>query len=152
MAKHQNNVSFRGDLGSALAAGVFASMLSTMILCGILAYFIVSERISENSIGYGVMVILFASSMLGGCITKKLGRNRGILCCIASGIIFLFVLAGVTALFFDGKFRGVIPNISMILCGSAVAAILYKPSSRRTGGNVHRKRSSKVVQKRLYSK
>ena len=62
--------------------------------------------------------------------------------------MFLFVLVGVTALFFDGEFRGVIPNTSMILCGSAVAAILYKPSLRKSRGVHSGKRSGKVVQKR----
>ena len=150
MAKQQKPFSDGGELGTALASGVVASMLSAVILCGVLAYLVASERISENSIGYGVMAILFVSSLLGGCISKYRERNRGILCCVVSGIMFLFVLVGVTALFFDGEFRGVIPNTSMILCGSAVAAILYKPSLRKSRGVHSGKRSGKVVQKRLY--
>ena len=146
MAKQQKPFSDGGELGTALASGVVASMLSAVILCGVLAYLVASERISENSIGYGVM------ALLGGCISKYRERNRGILCCVVSGIMFLFMLVGVTALFFNGEFRGVIPNTSMILCGSAVAAILYKPSLRKSRGVHSGKRSGKVVQKRLYGK
>lgn len=152
MNQNKKGIAMGGDIASALAVSVLASMATTIILTGILAFMINSERITENAIGYGGMGILLAASFAGAIVAEKEANGNPLLASLFSGGIYFLVLIGITALFFEGSYKGVWVNALMILGGCGLAVILGKPSRRRGKGSTLRKRSSKVVQKRYAGK
>lgn len=139
-------------LAIQLAKSLFISIAVTLLLAGIFACLINAEKFGEEAIGYGGMGILFAASA-AGCVdaVRKTDGGRfltGLLC----GGLYFITLIGITALFFDGGYHGVLVNALMILCGSMVAVLLVNSSGKRGKGRAHYRRSGKVVQKRRIRK
>ena len=137
-----------GGIAAALAASALASMSATIVLAGALALTINSERITENAIAYGGMGILLAASFIGAIVAEKKTNGNPLLASLFSGGIYFLILVGITALFFEGSYKGVWVNALMILCGCGIAAIRGKPPRRRGNRSALKKRSGKVVQKR----
>ena len=140
------------SIAAALGLSALSGVIATIILAAILAFLMNSEKISENAIGYAGMGILMAASFIGSATAEMKYNGNRLLIAASSGGIYFLILIGVTALFFEGNYHGVLVNALMILCGSSIAVILKKPSQRAGKGRSVQKRSSKVVQKRYVGK
>ena len=104
--------------------GVLVSIGVTLISASILAWFIATEKMSENMISYGAMVVLLLSALLGsGVAIARIRRLRVQVCLITGGIYYLVLLA-MTALFFEGQYQGMGLTAILVLVGSGLVALL----------------------------
>lgn len=108
--------------GSALGAAF--ALLWTLISSGFLAWLIHNERLPEEAIGYGSMVILLSASILGALVAYGKVKKQRMLTSACSGGIYLLMLLAITALFFGGKYSGMGVTALLILGGSGTAALL----------------------------
>lgn len=113
---------------STLPAGIgFGAVLAlgcTILGSAVLAKLIDLEKLQEESIGYGAMVILLAGSFLGALYAyRKIKRQRAMVCLLTGGAYYLTLLA-MTALFFGGQYTGMGVTALTVLAGSAVAILM----------------------------
>lgn len=108
--------------GIGIGAGI--GLLVTLIGTGILAWLLGEERIAVQGTGYGVMVILVLSSLLGPWIAAALVKHQRLVVCLATGGVYLLVLTGMNILWFGGQFQGILPTVLLILGGSTGAALV----------------------------
>lgn len=110
------------SMPSGLAAGSMVSLLLTLVLCAVLAKLLDMEKIQWDSIGYGIMVMLLVSAVVGAEVACRRIKRQKLLVCVLTGIIYFCMLLGITALFFGGQYEAV-----------GVTAILVLGSSLATG-------------------
>lgn len=121
---------------AALAYGGLMSLATTMVLTAITAKLVDSGIIIWGNVGYAVLGILLISSWLGATITAGKIKRQRLLSCMAAGGVYFGVLLLMTALFFGGKYSGVIETGLLILCGSVLAAF-----SGKGGGKIRKNRN-----------
>ena len=115
---------------AGLATGTLAAMLLTAALAAVLALLVSRETIPEKNIGYGVMLILFLASGLGGTVSYGRIRHRRLLVFALSALCYLVTMTALTALFFGGRFEGIFPTAMLIIGGSGVAFLRSAGSGR----------------------
>ncbi|MBQ3541868.1 MAG: TIGR04086 family membrane protein [Oscillospiraceae bacterium] len=104
--------------------GVLVCVGVTLIATVILAWLITAEKMGESAVGYGAMVALLLSAILGSwTASAKIGRLRTQVCLITGGIYYL-VLLSITALFFGGQYQGMGVAAILVIAGSGVTALL----------------------------
>lgn len=104
--------------------GVLVCVGVTLIATVILAWLITAEKMGESAVGYGAMVVLLLSAILGSwTASAKIGRLRTQVCLITGGIYYL-VLLSITALFFGGQYQGMGVAAILVIAGSGVTALL----------------------------
>lgn len=121
-----------------LAVGAMISMGITVVLAGILAYFMGKEVMQENAAGVGSVVILLAASALGAMTSFYKIKHRRLMVCLLSGVIYYLLLLACTALFFGGQYQGMGVTGLVILGGCGVVALAGLKGEKR--GNHHRKK------------
>lgn len=90
-----------------IAMGVLTGITITALMSMALTYMVLTGVLDSRLIGYGVMVIIGLSVILGDLIALIRIKRRGMLVAQLTGGIYLLVLLGATALFFGGQYRGV---------------------------------------------
>lgn len=114
----------KSGIAVGILIGVLVGIGVTLVGVSILAWLIATEKISENAIGYGTMVILFISALLGaGTAAANIKRLRVQVCLITGGIYYLLLLA-TTALFFGGQYQGMGITAILVLLGSGLVSLL----------------------------
>ena len=116
----------------AVFGGVCA-LLWTFLTSWVLAYFIHSEKLSEDVVGCGSMLILLTASILGAKVGIGKVKRQELLVAVCSGGIYLIFLLLMTALFFGGQYAGMGVTALLILGGSGVA-LLIRPGKGDRGG------------------
>lgn len=124
------------SMPAGLALGGAASLTATLVIAGILAKLVETEVLAEENIGYGVMILLFISSMLGSVISSVRIKRQRLLVCAMSGVIYMMILLSITALFFGGQYEAVGVTALLVVGGSIVTALL---GLNQNGGGKRRK-------------
>ena len=112
------------SMPAGLAIGALWSAAVTLALAAILAKLVENEVMPEESIGYGVMVILVLASFLGAMVTVNKVKHQRLMMCLASGAVYFGILLATTALFFGGQYTAVGETALMIVCGCGLVIVL----------------------------
>lgn len=123
----QRNSKSTGRISSmpkGIAAGVLTALLLTCLLGAVLAFLISREIVLQENMGYWIMAILFTASATGGVASYRRIRHRRALVFTLTAGAFLASLISLTALFFGGRFEGVVPTAALIIGGSGAAFFL----------------------------
>jgi putative membrane protein (TIGR04086 family) len=112
------------SLPVGIAAGGIVGYLLTLILSGLLAWLMHSERIALENIGYGSMIVILLSAALGAFAAQRLVKHRKIIVCIASGAVCYVLLLATTALFFGGQYQGMGVTFGMVLAGAGSMGLI----------------------------
>ena len=106
------------SMPKGIAAGVLAALSLTCILGAVLAVLIGRGVILQENMGYWIMAILFAASAAGGSLSyRKIRHRRALVYALTAGLFFASLFS-LTALFFGGRFEGLIPTAVLIIGGS----------------------------------
>ena len=140
MAINQKVTGRTSSMPVGLAIGGGVSLIITLLTAALLAELINREAISEESVGYGVMILLLLSSAIGSLTAVgKIKRQRMAVCLLSGGIYFCILLS-ITALFFGGQYDAVGVTAVLVLGGSVAAAFLSLQQGRRgRSGKTRRK-------------
>lgn len=113
--------------------GACFSMLCTVIGAAFTAFLIDREILGEQKIGYGCMLILIVASWLGSLFAWQKVKHRRMVVCLLSGLGYLLMLLGITALFFGGQYEAVGVTTALILAGSGTAVLMGMGTGRGKG-------------------
>lgn len=119
------------SIPAGIAIGVVASIAVMLIGALVMAYWVIRETVPMDGIGFGTACILIISSALGAWIATVLSKQKKLLVCGLTALMFYLVLLSVTAVFFDGMFSGMGITALMILIGAGGALL---PGMRKKSG------------------
>ena len=129
------------SLPMAIVFGLLAVVV--FMICGamLLALLIVTERVGEDAIGWGCMVILPLSSALGSlCAWLLLKRQRLMVTGITAGGFYILLL--ILALPFGGLYDGMGITALLVALGGGIALI---PALLGSGSGVHGHKNRRMV-------
>ena len=124
---------------SAAAKGAALAMGVTMLGSYLLAYSVGKEYLQENWIEYGAMILLMLSAFLSGISANNWDNEKQIVTNLLACAIYYGVLLVITAVFFQGKYRGVGVSGLLVIAGCGLS-ILIKNGRHRNRRPGKRKR------------
>lgn len=108
-----------------MISGVGLGLITTILLSGLVAYLVLTEKLQETSVGYCAAIILASSVGLGCLIATVLIKRMLMQVCIGVGGSYYGMLLVITALFFGGNYRGM-GVTALVVFGTALAVGLLK--------------------------
>lgn len=115
--------------GMAMAAT--ASMILTVVLSVLIAYFLNQGKISWEQAGYWIMAMLFISAFVGGKLAYSAVKRQRLFISFMSGIIYWGLLLCITALFWGGNYGPIWETAGIIGAGCLTSALLKVGRSRK---------------------
>lgn len=140
MVVNQKTTGRASSMAAGILTGGSSALIGTLLMSAILAKLIDAELISQDKIGYGIMVILIGCAFLGASIASAKIKRQYLLVSGLSAVVYFLILLSISALFFGGQYSGVGVTALLVICGSLLAAIAR---SRKKEGRKRRKKSSK---------
>lgn len=107
-----------------LTMGTAISLAVTLLGAAVMANLVLSEKLAEEAIGYGAMVILLLASTLGAWISAGLVKRRWMVVCLGAGGCYYLMLLSITALFFGGQYQGMGVTALLVLGGCGAVGLL----------------------------
>lgn len=107
-----------------LGTGTLICIIITLAGAMLIATLVNGERISEEAIPYGVMILVLAASVSGAAVSAFCVKKSYLVVCLLTGICYFAVLLATTALFFGGEYRGIGATAAIILAGSGGTALI----------------------------
>ncbi len=120
MVTNQKPTGRASSMPAGLLIGAAGSLIITLIAAFILAKLLDAETLPWENVGYGVMILLLLSSMVGALLAYGKIKRQRMMVCMLSGVIYFGILMSITALFFGGQYDSVGVTALLILggCGS----------------------------------
>ena len=123
---------------SVLIGLSFCTVISA-ILIAVAAYLISAEMIEEGALVYCAMGILFLSSLAGTWISVKWSKKKRIVTGLVTGAAYYLCLIGITALFFEGRYRA-LSETALLIFGAVGVVILMGLRPEKQRYSRHRKK------------
>ena len=106
--------------------GITVGWATTFVLATISTGLIAGNRLADSSMSTVSVITMVLSGFLSAVVAgAKVGQRR-ILVCGCVGTVYFVILLCCNALFFDGKYRGVLGGALTILGSALVASMLKK--------------------------
>jgi hypothetical protein len=138
MGNKNNSVDGR-NIASAIGLGVVISVALMMIGTFVVTALLMNRTIEIESIGVPVLAVTELSVLIG-CAFSTLRTRKSILpVAVATSLFFFIIQIGITALFFDGQYHGVVVTLVTVL-GGAIATSLVVLKHLNHSKQFHRKR------------
>ena len=122
----------------SIAFGATVSLVITLIAAAIVAALIESGKISSRGMGFAVMIILMVSSLAGSLIASKRSATKKMIISVLSAACYFVALLCITALFFDGAYKG-IPATALVVGAGGIAAGLI-PIKQGSRGKIRKRK------------
>ncbi len=122
----------------AVCIGVSISILVTLVGVFIMSLLISNETVSNDTIGYFVLIVTLISSMLGGVSAIAIAKRKFVIVCLSTLIAFALALISVTAMFYGGQYSGVPVTLLIIFCGGICSVMIASKMIGRQ--KIHRKK------------
>ena len=124
------------SIPKGLAMGNGVSLGMTLLMSFALAGLISRERLSWDQVGYGILILLFLSALLGAAPSVKAVKRQRLMIAMGSGLLFWATLIAITALFFGGQYDGML----VILAASGIVALMGLRRENRKGTASYRRK------------
>ena len=134
-AKGKGNVS---NMAAGIGIGVGVGMILTLIGAVLLAFALAGETLSVETMGYGIMVVLFIAAFLASMVAMWYIKNRKMQVSLITAGTYLLTLLATNALFFGGEYEGVGATVLVVALAGTVAAFIG------SGGGKSSKRRHKI--------
>jgi len=118
-------------ISSGVLSGAMYGGGVTLLLSLLLALLTDYEKITWDSIGYGIMFTLFLSAFCCATISIKIIKRQKLLVCLLSAIFYLLLLITVTLVFFGGQYYAIVPSMLPVAAGTGAAGLLISGKAER---------------------
>ena len=109
---------------AAVGIGLGAAWILTILGAVVMTFALAGETISIDSMGFGIVVILFVSTFAASMVATWYAKGKKMqISLITAGVYFLTLLA-MNAIFFGGEYRGVGVYLLVVILSGAVAAFV----------------------------
>lgn len=111
------------SIPAAIGIGALISLLTMIIGTAVMTLLLANQTIEENTVGYGVLLVIILSVVIGSTVSILLARSRVLIVSLCTALTFALVLLAMTAMFFGGQYSGV-PVTLLVMAGSAISVAL----------------------------
>ena len=115
--------------GATFGAG--CALLWTLAGSALLAWLIHTQKLAEERVGYGSMVILLSASVMGSLVSYGKTKRQRLVTCLSSAGIYLMMLLGMTAFFWGGQYTGIGVTALLVIAGSGASVLVSMERERR---------------------
>lgn len=122
------------SISAGLMWGIAASASIMLLLAAAMAIVIETGNMSWESVGYGIMAILFVSSFAGAKVAYNKIKRQYLMVSVMFATVYIGVLLAITALFFGGQYHGVGVTTILVFGGSVTSALLRGGDRKRGNG------------------
>lgn len=126
------------SLPGIVAFGTCVSLTVTLITAAATAILIESSRLSPETMRYAVMIVLMVSSLAGAVAANKQAAAKKMVISMATAMCYFAALLCVTALFFDGMYRGIPATALVVFTGSIIAGLI--PAGQGRTNKIHKRK------------
>ena len=141
---HNHKASGRAlSVPAGLAIGTCISLGTTLILSVLLAKLISTETLELEKSGYGILLILLFTSVIGAKSTCMMIKRRKLMSCVIAGLLYWLGLLTITALFFGGQYSGVGTTGVIIVCGSMIVFLQELKGEKGRSGALRKSKMRK---------
>ena len=116
----------------AVILGAMVSLAATLAACAAWARLLDGEFLGEESVGYGVAIIVIFSTWLGTMTAIRKRKGERLLTALAVGLVYFLILLLVNLVFYNGEYAGV-PVTVLLIFGGSFLAVLTAPGEKRVG-------------------
>ncbi len=109
---------------AGLGLGLLISTVITLAGAAAVSHMVATEKIGEEAVGYGAIVILAVSAAMGAWGAFALIKQLRLQVCMLSGACYYLLLLATTAMFFGGQYQGMGITAIAILAGCALVAFM----------------------------
>ena len=127
-----------GGIPKAIATGTIVGVISTLIFAALGAYAMDAEIIGEGSYGYISIVTLFISSFVGAMIAIGVSKKKKLPVCLLVGGVYFLSLVSITALFYDGMYKGMGETMLVIAASVISVALLGLSAGNKAKSKVRK--------------
>lgn len=124
-----------------LGVGLAVSLSMTLLFVAVIAHLILGEKLEEEAIGYGAMIVVPLAAAIGALAAAGVVKRRWMVVCIGSGALYFLSLLSITAFFFGGQYDGVGITALLIVIGVALVGAIGLRGDKRTSKKKRRYRS-----------
>ena len=110
-------------IGGILSGSGIALVL-TLAGALVITWMVDGEILDQTNIGYGIMLVLLASSAVGAWSAVALVKRQRLPVTMAAGGLYLLWLLGIATLCFGGNYQGIVPTALMVLGSSLAVALI----------------------------
>lgn len=129
------------SMPAGIAFGLLAAVVTMIAGAMLLALLIITQRVGEDAIGWGCMVILPLSSALGSlCAWWILRGKRLMITAITTAGFYILLLA--MALPFGGLYEGIGTTALLVALGGGISLI---PALVGSGSGAHGHKNRRIV-------
>ena len=114
-----------------LAVAAIISLTITLIGSAVVSYMVAAEKMGVESIGYAANAILAIAAMVGALSANSFIHKMRLQVCMLSGACYYVMLLAITALFFGGRYQGMLTTAIIIILGCGLVAVI-PPKNGRT--------------------
>ena len=111
-------------LPAVISLGAAINLIFMFSGTAIGAYLIMNEKIDEDGIGTIATIIQFISAACGTAAVLKLCKNKRLMICMLSGVVYFLSQIAITGMFFDGQYSNLGSGILAVMCGCATVAVV----------------------------
>ena len=118
-------VSLNGrNAASAIGLGVVISVVLMLVATFVVSALLMNQTIEIESVGVLVLIVTELSVFVG-CAFSTLRMRRSVLPVAVATSLGLFIIQiGITALFFEGQYRGMIVTLVTLLGGAVASSLI----------------------------
>lgn len=127
------------SMPAGIGLGITLDFLLLIGMLALLAFLVTTDRIQENSVGYGIMTVMLLSAFCGAAAACKLIQHRFVMVAALTGVGYFILLLSMTALLFGGQYVGVFPTSTLIIAGSLTAILLQGRGGKKKHPGGHKK-------------
>ena len=124
---------------AGIAVGTGISWVCMLLMAALLAWLVSTQRIGENGIGYGIMVILPFSTFVG-CLAAygRIRHARLTVSAMLCAVVYISLI--VFGFLFGGKMEGFLLHGALVMAGGGISMIpaLIAPGSGGRRRNKYR--------------
>lgn len=113
----------QSKITAAVGTGCLVSVTGILLFSIGISLLVSMEKITEASVGYGILLALICTSYFGGYTACRIMKNQRLITALLTGATVLCILLCLNILFFDGQFRGVGQTTLVIICGNILSAM-----------------------------
>ena len=125
------------SIGVSVLSGIILSIMAVLLGCAGTAALIVAEKVQMENVGYYVMGILFASSVIGTLVALQKAKKRYLLIGTVTGVGVFAIILIMGLLTFEGKMDGIWETLLLIV-GTVIAVVLLRTSKTKRRNPRHR--------------
>lgn len=111
--------------------GVVISVMVTVLLSAIVSWLIANDKIEMEAMDFSALVVRLLAALIGCAVAAR--GEKGLIKAVIAAIGYLVILVCINALFFDGRFTGILGGVIAVAIGCAAAVIVNNLPKRRNG-------------------